>query len=82
MHRLCLDIFNFYKPPNFLRLNDSSLMRALFYNIFMPQLQAFYFVNQMTFMLIGLFTITYIMSVYVLPYFVQLFVTRVYITKL
>jgi len=48
----------------------------------MPQLQPFYFVNQMTFMLIGLFTLTYIMSVYVLPYFVQLFVTRVYITKL
>ena len=48
----------------------------------MPQLLPFYFVNQMTFALFALFTITYVMSVYVLPYFVQLFVTRVYITKL
>ena len=50
--------------------------------ILMPQLLPFYFVNQITFALVALFTITYVMSVYVLPYFVQLFVTRVYITKL
>lgn len=48
----------------------------------MPQLQSFYFVNQFVFTLVALFTITYVMSVYILPYFVQLFVTRVYITKL
>nr|YP_009531533.1 ATP synthase F0 subunit 8 [Hannaella oryzae]AXY96233.1 ATP synthase F0 subunit 8 [Hannaella oryzae] len=48
----------------------------------MPQLLPFYFVNQITFALVALFTITYVMSVYILPYFVQLFVTRVYITKL
>jgi F-type H+-transporting ATPase subunit 8 len=48
----------------------------------MPQLLPFYFVNQITFALAALFTITYVMSVYVLQYFVQLFVTRVYITKL
>jgi F-type H+-transporting ATPase subunit 8 len=48
----------------------------------MPQLLPFYFVNQITFRLIRLFTITYVMSVYILPYFIQLFVTRVYITRL
>ncbi|GAB2527858.1 ATP synthase subunit 8 (mitochondrion) [Cryptococcus deuterogattii R265] len=48
----------------------------------MPQLTAYFWVNQITFGLLGLAVITYVMSVYVLPYFVQLFVTRVYITKL
>ena len=48
----------------------------------MPQLLPFYFVNQIIIRLLALFTITYVMSVYVLPYFVQLFVTRVYITKI
>jgi F-type H+-transporting ATPase subunit 8 len=48
----------------------------------MPQLLPFYFVNQYVFAMVALFTITYVMSVYVLPYFVHLFVTRVYITKL
>ncbi|MBP1357788.1 MAG: hypothetical protein JZD40_04790 [Sulfolobus sp.] len=48
----------------------------------MPQLLPFYFFNQIVFTLFALFTITYVMSVYVLPYFVNLFVTRVYITKL
>jgi F-type H+-transporting ATPase subunit 8 len=51
-------------------------------NLTMPQLLPFYFVNQITFALAALFIITYIMSVYVLPYFVALFVSRVYITKL
>lgn len=51
-------------------------------HINMPQLLPFYFVNQFVFALFGLFTITYVMSVYILPYFVSLFVTRVYITKL
>ena len=35
----------------------------------MPQLLPFYFVNQFVFALFALFTITYVMSVYVLPYF-------------
>lgn len=48
----------------------------------MPQLTAYFWVNQITFALLALGIITYVMSVYVLPYFVQLFVTRVYITKL
>lgn len=49
---------------------------------FMPQLLPFYFVNQITFALLGLFIITYVISAYILPYFVQLLVTRVYICKL
>lgn len=48
----------------------------------MPQLLPYYFVNQYVFALFALFTITYVMSVYVLPYFTALFVSRVYITKL
>lgn len=48
----------------------------------MPQLLPFYFVNQIRFALIGLFIVTYVMSAYILPYFVQLLVSRVYITKL
>nr|UHB41916.1 ATP synthase F0 subunit 8 [Apiotrichum gamsii] len=48
----------------------------------MPQLLPFYFVNQITFALLGLFIITYVISAYILPYFVQLLVTRVYICKL
>lgn len=48
----------------------------------MPQLLPYYFVNQITFALLRLFTIRYVMSVYVLPYFVQLLASRVYITKL
>jgi hypothetical protein len=48
----------------------------------MPQLLPFYFVNQFVFALFALFTITYVMSVYVLPYFVNLFVTRVYIFEI
>lgn len=48
----------------------------------MPQLLPFYFVNQITFALLGLFVITYVISAYILPYFVQLLVTRVYICKL
>lgn len=51
-------------------------------NYNMPQLLPFYFVNQFVFALAALFTITYVMSRYVMPYFVALFVTRVYITKL
>lgn len=48
----------------------------------MPQLIPYYFVNQITFALAALFIITYVMSVYILPYFVQLLRSRVYITKL
>jgi len=48
----------------------------------MPQLLPYYFVNQISFAFLGLFFVTYIISVYILPKFVQLLVSRVYITKL
>lgn len=48
----------------------------------MPQSLPFYFVNQATFAFLGLFLVIYIMSRFVLPAFVELFVTRTYITRL
>ncbi|RYE15260.1 MAG: hypothetical protein EOP34_03900 [Rickettsiales bacterium] len=48
----------------------------------MPQLLPFYFVNQLSFALLGLFIIVYVMSRFILPAFTELFVTRMYITKL
>lgn len=48
----------------------------------MPQMLPFYFVNQITFALLGLFVVTYVMSVYILPAFVQLLVSRVFVTKM
>jgi len=48
----------------------------------MPQLLPFFFVNQISFAFVGLFVMIYIMSRYVLPAFLELFVTRMYITKL
>ena len=52
------------------------------YSLFMPQLLPFYFVNQMTWTLSALFILTWAMSVYVLPYLVALFATRVFVTRL
>ncbi|KAF7846092.1 hypothetical protein BT93_L5268 [Corymbia citriodora subsp. variegata] len=48
----------------------------------MPQLLPFYFVNQMSFALLGLFIVIYVISRFILPAFIELFVTRMYITKL
>lgn len=48
----------------------------------MPQLLAFYFNNQLAWTLLALGTVVYVTSVYVLPYFVELLVSRVYVTKL
>lgn len=48
----------------------------------MPQLVPFYFLNQITFAFILLIVIIYIFSKYILPRFVRLFNTRVFITKL
>lgn len=48
----------------------------------MPQLLPYYFVNQLTWTLAALFILAWAMSVYVLPYLVHLFATRVYMTKL
>jgi F-type H+-transporting ATPase subunit 8 len=48
----------------------------------MPQLVPFYFVNQVIFAFSFIVGILYILSVYVLPRFVRLFVSRMFITKL
>ena len=48
----------------------------------MPQLVPFYFLNQITFAFILLIVMVYIFSKYILPRFVRLFNTRVFISKL
>jgi len=48
----------------------------------MPQLVPFYFVNQVTFVFALLLVMIYVFSKYILPKFVSLFTTRLFITKL
>jgi len=48
----------------------------------MPQLIPFYFINQVTFVFGLILIILYVFSKYILPKFVALFTTRLYITKL
>lgn len=48
----------------------------------MPQLLPYYFLNQITFVLISLGVTVYIMSRYILPAFIELNVSRMYITSL
>ena len=48
----------------------------------MPQLVPFYFINQVTFTFLILIVMIYIVSKYILPRFVRLFLARVFITKL
>lgn len=47
----------------------------------MPQLVPFYFVNQITFVFIVMLMMLYILSKYILPKFVSLFMTRISISK-
>ena len=48
----------------------------------MPQLLPYYFLNQITFVLFSLGVTVYVMSRYILPAFTELYVSRMYITKL
>lgn len=48
----------------------------------MPQLVPFYFINEVTFAFVLLVVMIYVFSKYVLPRFVRLFLTRVFISKL
>lgn len=48
----------------------------------MPQLTPFYFMNQITFAFVIIGIIVYLMSKYVLPRFVRLFLSRIFISKL
>jgi F-type H+-transporting ATPase subunit 8 len=48
----------------------------------MPQLVPFYFINQVTFAFILLVVMIYVFSKYILPRFVRLFISRIFISKL
>jgi F-type H+-transporting ATPase subunit 8 len=48
----------------------------------MPQLVPFYFINEVTFAFTLLVIMIYIFSKYVLPRFVRLFISRIFISKL
>lgn len=48
----------------------------------MPQLIPFFFVNQVIFAFVLLIIMIYVFSKYILPKFVKLFITRVYLSKL
>lgn len=48
----------------------------------MPQLVPFFFVNQVVFAFVLLVIMIYVFSKYILPKFVKLFITRVYLSKL
>jgi F-type H+-transporting ATPase subunit 8 len=48
----------------------------------MPQLIPYFFVNQLSFTLLVLLSLIFVFSKYILPYFVYLSLTRIYITTL
>lgn len=48
----------------------------------MPQLVPFYFLNQLTYGFIGLYLILILVSQYILPYIIQLYIIRMIISKL
>ena len=48
----------------------------------MPQLVPFYFINQVTFALVLLPVMIFVLSKYILPRFVILFLSRLFISKL
>lgn len=48
----------------------------------MPQLVPFFFVNQVLFAFVILIVLIYMFTKYVLPKFVRIFISRIYINKL
>jgi F-type H+-transporting ATPase subunit 8 len=48
----------------------------------MPQLVPFYFVNEVTFTFVILGFLIYMFSKYILPRFVRLFTSRIFVVKL
>nr|AUN28125.1 ATP synthase F0 subunit 8 [Malassezia obtusa] len=48
----------------------------------MPQLIPFYFINQLSFTLFALFVLIYVFSRYILPAFLEVNLSRLYITKI
>ena len=55
---------------------------CLYIYITMPQLVPFYFINQVTFTFFLLIVMIYMFSKYILPRFIRLFLTRVFISRL
>jgi F-type H+-transporting ATPase subunit 8 len=51
-------------------------------SVLMPQLIPFYFINQVTFAFIILIIMIYIFSKNILPRFIRLFLSRIFIVKL
>nr|YP_004927417.1 ATP synthase F0 subunit 8 [Yarrowia galli]AAA78260.1 ATP synthase 8 [Yarrowia lipolytica]CCC29057.1 subunit 8 of ATP synthetase [Yarrowia galli] len=47
----------------------------------MPQLVPFYFTNQMFYGFASLSVIVYLFSMYILPHYTEMYVTRMFITK-
>lgn len=48
----------------------------------MPQLVPFYFFNELTYTFVIIATTVYILSKYILPRFVRLFLSRTFVSKL
>uniref|UniRef100_A0AAU7YUL7 ATP synthase protein 8 n=1 Tax=Madurella sp. TaxID=2420206 RepID=A0AAU7YUL7_9PEZI len=48
----------------------------------MPQLVPFYFVNEITFTFVIIIQTIYILSKYILPRFIRLFLSRTFISKI
>ena len=52
------------------------------YNIKMPQLVPFYFMNEIVFSFSIITILIFVLSKYILPRFIRLFLSRIFITKL
>jgi len=50
--------------------------------VYMPQLNPFFFVNQIVFVFVFLSVLIYTFAKYILPKFVRVFISRIYINKL
>lgn len=69
----------------YLYLNIKCIIDSINFKLLiktMPQLVPFYFINQVTFAFILIIVMIYLFSKYILPRFVRLFLTRVFISKL
>ncbi len=66
----------------FCLLNESRLETITIIINLMPQLVPFYFINQVTFAFAIIALLIFVFSKYILPRFVRLFTTRVFISKL
>jgi hypothetical protein len=63
-------------------VSRKNLYQTLTTNNKMPQAIPFYFTSQAVYTLTAAAFMVYIMSVYIVPPFVELLVSRVYVTKL